>query len=187
MNLIRTVCLWIMCGHICAVATQPIRLHPLNPHYMEYKGKPVILVTSGEHYGAVINPAFNYIKYLNTLQRDGLNYTRIFSGSMYWETEGDFGISFNTLAPASGTALAPWKRSSALENANGGNKFDMDQWDETYFNRLRSFVEEAQKRDIIVEVTLFTSIYNIPRRRCCKNAACQHSCWQLSDAVAESS
>jgi hypothetical protein len=36
----------------------------------------------------------------------------------------------------------------------------LDQWNESYFSRLKSFVEEAQKRDIIVEVTLFTSIYN---------------------------
>ncbi|MDR2234105.1 MAG: glycoside hydrolase family 5 protein [Tannerella sp.] len=139
---------------------QPIRLHPVNPHYFEYRGKPAVLVTSGEHYGAVINPAFDYVKYLNTLQMDGLNYTRIFTGSMYWEIEGDFGITNNTLAPARGTALAPWKRSDTPGNANGGHKFDLDQWDEAYFNRLKSFVEEARIRDIIVEVTLFTSIYN---------------------------
>jgi len=159
-NLTRAICLSVMVLGSCVISAQPIRLHPFNPHYMEYKGKPAILVTSGEHYGSVINPAFDYIKYLNTLQKDGLNYTRIFTGSMYWEIEGDFGITDNTLAPARGTALSPWKRSDATGNANGGNKFDLDQWDEAWFNRLKSFVEEAQKRNIIVEVTLFTSIYN---------------------------
>jgi hypothetical protein len=158
-NPLRTICISAMVLGSCAISAQPIRLHSLNPHYMEYKGKPAILVTSAEHYGSVINPAFDYIKYLNTLQKDGLNYTRLFTGSMYWEIEGDFGISNNTLAPARGTALSPWKRSDVPGNTNGGNKFDLDQWEEAYFSRLKSFVEEAQKRDIIVEVTLFTSIY----------------------------
>jgi hypothetical protein len=148
-----------MCIGYALVSAQPVRLNPVNPHYFEYKGKPMIIVSSGEHYGSVINPAFDYINYLNTMQKDGMNYTRTFTGSMYWESDGDFSITNNTLAPARGTALAPWKRSDVAGNANGGNKFDLDQWDEAYFNRFKSFVEEAQKRGIIVEVTLFTSIY----------------------------
>lgn len=31
--------------------TQPIALHPENPHYYLCKGRPTILVTSAEHYG----------------------------------------------------------------------------------------------------------------------------------------
>lgn len=157
---VRTTCISFVFFWSLTVTAQPIKLHPLNPHYLEYNGNPVILITSAEHYGAVLNPAFDYIKYLNTLQQDSLNYTRIFTGSMYWETEGDFGIVYNTLAPARGTALSPWKRSSVGGNANGGNKFDLDQWDEAYFSRLKSFVEEAQKRGIIVEITLFSSVYS---------------------------
>ncbi len=152
--------LLLFIGYSLFAKAEPIKLHPENPHYFMYKGKPLLIVTSAEHYGSILNLAFDYIKYLNTMQKDGMNYTRIFTGSMYWEIEGDFGITHNTLAPKAGTALAPWKRSSVSENTNGGNKFDMDQWDEAYFKRLKSFVEEAQKRDIIVEVTLFTSIYN---------------------------
>ncbi len=138
----------------------PIGLHPKNPRYFIYKGKPLLIVTSAEHYGAVLNPAFDYMKYLNTLKQDGMNYTRIFTGSMYWELKGDFHIPNNTLAPSPGTALVPWKRSGVDGNANGGNKFDLDQWNDTYFERLKSFIKEAKKRDIIVEVTLFTSIYS---------------------------
>ena len=159
-NLLQIVCTLVICLGSYAVSAQPIRLNPVNPHYLEYKGKSVIIVSSSEHYGSVINPAFNYIKYLNTMQKDSMNYTRVFTGSMYWEIEGDFSIANNNLAPARGTALAPWKRSDVAGNANGGNKFDLDQWDEAYFNRFKSLIEEAQKRNIIVEVTLFTSIYN---------------------------
>ena len=29
----------------------PIRLHPENPHYFLFRGRPTVLITSGEHYG----------------------------------------------------------------------------------------------------------------------------------------
>jgi hypothetical protein len=141
-----------------AIFAQPISLHPENPHYFLFRGKPLTIISSSEHYGAVLNPAFDYLQYLNTLQNDGMNYTRLFAGS-YFETEGSFGIELNTLAPAPGKALLPWKRSIEPGAKCGGNKFDLNQWDESYFSRLKSFVSEASKRGIIVEITLFSSIY----------------------------
>jgi hypothetical protein len=38
---------------------KPISLHPNNSHYFLYKGKPTVVITSGEHYGAVMNPDFD--------------------------------------------------------------------------------------------------------------------------------
>jgi len=49
------------------LAQQPLKLHPENPHYFIYKDRPIILITAGEHYGALINLDFDYIKYLNRL------------------------------------------------------------------------------------------------------------------------
>lgn len=149
---------------VCLIITanliaQPISLHPENPHYFLYKGKATAIISSAEHYGAVLNPDFDYIRYLETLQKDGMNYTRLFTGT-YFEKYGSFGIEKNTLAPAPGKALVPWKRSNEPGAICGGNKFDLDKWDENYFTRLRSFVSEAGKRGIIVEVTLFSSIYD---------------------------
>jgi hypothetical protein len=31
----------------------PLALHPDNPRYFLFRGEPTVLVTSGEHYGAV--------------------------------------------------------------------------------------------------------------------------------------
>jgi hypothetical protein len=55
--------------------------------------------------------------------------------------------------------LSPWARSSSCCYEDGGNKFDLNRWDEAYFNRLKSFLKEAGERGIIVEVVLFTSFY----------------------------
>jgi len=60
---------------------KPIQLHPDNPHYFLWRGRPTVLITSGEHYGAVLNRDFNYKKYLKTLQSYSFNLTRTFSGA----------------------------------------------------------------------------------------------------------
>ncbi len=139
--------------------TQPIRLHPDNTHYFEWRGKPTVLITSGEHYGAVLNRAFDYGKYLQTLQAHRLNLTRIFTG-VYCELAGAFSIEANTLAPAKGRLISPWARSEKAGYANGGNKFDLTRWDPAYFERLRDFTAQAGKCGVVVEVVMFCTFYD---------------------------
>ncbi len=136
-------------------AVEPIRLHPDNPHYFLWRGQPTVLVTSGEHYGAVLNPAFDYVTYLDTLQSDGLNLTRTFSG-MYVE---GWGPPWNTLNPPTGNYLCPWARSATPGYADGGNKFNLDAWDAAYFSRLKDFVAKAGQRGVVVELVLFCAMY----------------------------
>jgi hypothetical protein len=138
--------------------TPPIRLHPANPRYFEWRGKPLALITAAEHYGAVVNQDFDYRRYLETLQRDGMNYTRVFAGT-YVEPPGAFGIERNTLAPAAGRFLAPWARSDQPGYAGGGNKLDLERFDPAYLARLKDFLTEAGRRGVVVELTLFCSTY----------------------------
>lgn len=141
---------------------QPLALHPDNPHYFVFHGKPVILITSGEHYGAVLNLDFDYKKYLATLQADGLNLTRTFTGA-YVEPVGAFKIEGNTLAPAAGRLVCPWARSDTPGYIHGGNRFDLTRWDSAYFQRLKGFMTEADRRGIVVELNLFTPMYEDPQ------------------------
>jgi len=113
-----------------ATLAQPLRLLPKNPHYFEYDGRQTLLIGSGEHYGAVVNQDFDYRTYLATLAADGLNNTRLFAGA-YVEKPGDFGIQKNTLAPRENRLLLPWVRSEQPGYSLGGNRFDLDRWDET--------------------------------------------------------
>jgi hypothetical protein len=150
-------------GQVSSSQTSPIRLHPENPHYFLFRGKPTVLITSGEHYGALLNPDFNYVTYLNTLQAKGFNLTRVFNGTYYEEAKSNplMGDQ-NTLAPRPGRYLAPWARSTKAGFYGGGNKFDLDKWDETYFARLKNFVQEASKRGIVVELMFFSSTHDAP-------------------------
>lgn len=147
---------------VCALPvfsqSKPLALHPKNPHYFIYHDKATILITSGEHYGAVLHKGFDFITYFDELTSDGLNLTRTFSGS-YHEPGNAFNISKNTLAPESENFICPWARSSEPGFKSGGNKFDLDKWDENYFNRLRSFMNAARQRGIIVEFTFFCPFY----------------------------
>jgi hypothetical protein len=138
----------------------PIRLHPANPHYFLFREKPTVLITSGEHYGAVLNADFDFHKYLATIDSDGLNYTRIFGGSYVEVPAKSFGILRNDLAPQPNRFIAPWVRSEIPGYAGGGNKFDLTKWNPEYFQRYHDFLADASKRGIVVEITLFSSHYD---------------------------
>jgi hypothetical protein len=149
-----------------AAPANPLSLNSENPHYFLFRGKPSVVITSGEHYGAVLNLDFDYTKYLDTLARDGLNGTRTWSGA-YCEPTSAFNIAHNTLAPQAQRFICPWARSDQPGYANGGNKFDLAKWDPAYFRRLNDFMTQAQKRGIIVELNLFCPFY-------------EESMWELS-------
>ncbi len=145
-------------------AAEPIRLHPDNPHYFLFRGRPTVLVGSTEHYGAVLNRDFDFVPYLDELKKHGLNLTRTFTGE-YCEASGNFQIKHNTLAPAEGKLICPWARSDQPGYAGGGNKFDLDRWDHAYFDRLKEFLREAGRREIVVELVLFCPFYEEPMWR----------------------
>jgi hypothetical protein len=155
---------------ICSVAfailiascntNSPIGRHPDNPHYFIFKGKPIVLITTDQHYGAVINLDFDYIPFLDRLQEYGMNLTRIFPGG-YIEIK-DMYTKGNPLGPAPDRFILPWKKSGE-EGANpnlGKYKYDLDNWDNNYFKRLKDFVSQASQRNIIVEIAFFNGMYD---------------------------
>jgi hypothetical protein len=164
MYLIRelTVTLWFLSVAVALAADghKPLALHPDNPHYFLFRGKPTVIITSGEHYGAVLNLDFDYVKYLDELAAHKLNNTRTWAGA-YVEDDKSFNITRNTLAPAKGRFICPWARSDTPGYAaGGGNKFDLTKWDEAYFRRLKDFMSHASKRGVIVEMNLFCPFYD---------------------------
>jgi len=134
-----------------------IGINEKNPHYFQYKGKEILLITSAEHYGAVISKTFDYVKYFDMLASYGLNYTRIYPGAVV-ECAGKW-LPQDNMAPGP-DLIAPWARSDVPGYFGGGNKFDLTKWDPAYFTRLRDFLIEAEKRGIIVEICFFNCEYS---------------------------
>lgn len=149
--------LWVvaLAGTVSVAQSEPIRAHPDNPHCYLFRGQPTVLVTSAEHYGAVMNRAFDYIAYLDALKSYGLNYTRIYPAG-FVEPEGAFQLE-NTLAPRPGDLIQPWARSRLPGYRSGGNRFDLDRWDAEYFWRLKDFLAQADARNIVVEICFFNA------------------------------
>jgi hypothetical protein len=135
-----------------------------NPHYFYYKGKTIVLVTSDHHYGAVIDQDFDFTSYLNYLSENGMNLTRIYPGGMF--EPPDKYIPGNPLGPRQGRQILPWEKSDQqgannllAEKGKPAYKYDLEKWNTGYFKRLKSFVEFAGKKNIIVEVAFFNGMY----------------------------
>jgi hypothetical protein len=143
----------------------PVTVYKSNPHYFFYKNKPLVLITSDHHYGAVIDLDFDYEKFLDYLSANGMNLTRIYPGAMF--EAPDKYHQGNPLGPLPGRQILPWAKSTQpganpllAEDGKTSFKFDLDTWNPDYFNRLKSFVKYAQKKNIIVEVAFFNGMYN---------------------------
>jgi hypothetical protein len=144
--------------------TEPVTVYPANPHYFYYKDKPLVFITSDHHYGAVIDLDFDFSIYLDYLARQGMNLTRIYPGGMF--EPPDKYLPGNPLGPLPGRQILPWAKSgqsganSALaEPGQPSFKYDLDTWNPDYFKRLKSFVELAGQKNIIVEVAFFNGMY----------------------------
>jgi Cellulase (glycosyl hydrolase family 5) len=145
--------------HPLVSAAAPICLCPEAPHYFLWREKPTVLITAGEHYGAVLNLGFDYPRYLDELKTHRFNLARVFSGT-YREVPGSFNIIGNTLAPAAGRFICPWARTEMPGASDGGRKFDLMRWDDAYFARLKDFITRAAERGVVVELVLFCTMYD---------------------------
>ncbi len=155
---IRMVGFMLALTSFAAAGVQPIGISPENPHYYTFHGKPILLITSAEHYGAVVNGDFDFDRYLDALASYGLNYTRIYPGYLF-EPMGKY-MTGNTLGVKPASLVLPWARSNQPGYLLSGNKFDLDHWNPEYFARLKKFIADAGKRGIVVEICFFNGQYD---------------------------
>ena len=101
-----------------------------NPWYWQYKGAPVMLLGASDRDNLWQWTGEQLTNHLDLLQSVGGNYVR---NTMSDRNEGD------TFA------------AKRLENG----LYDIEQWNEEYWDKLRFFLEETYKRDIIVQLTLW--------------------------------
>jgi len=139
-----------------AKASGPLRIHPDNPRYFtDSSGQAIYLTGSHTWYnlqdsGTIGEPLthFDYDAYLDLLQSSGHNFMRM------WAWEG--GVNDKYCEPLAYSRNGP---GTALD---GKPKFDLNQFDQEYFDRLRNRVVAAGHRGIYVSIMLFQgwSIYS---------------------------
>ncbi len=134
-----------------AAFAEPIRLHPQNPRVFEYRGKPLVLITATEHYGAVMNRPFRWEPYLDDLADKRMTVSRLFV--LYRELQTAVN-PYSTCKPETLDYISPYPRTGPGDARDRLPKYDLDQWNPEFFQRLHGFLSAAEKRGIIVEVTL---------------------------------
>jgi hypothetical protein len=128
-----------------------LRVDPVNPRYFT-AGKGAVYLTGSHTWGnlkdrAAVDPppAFDYSKFLDFLHNHRHNFFRLWT----WEqphSADNILLYFTPFAwPRTGTAMA----------SDGKPRFDLDQFNQAYFDRMRTRVIAARDRGIYVSIMLF--------------------------------
>lgn len=133
-----------------------LRIHPQNPKLFEFRGKPLVLLTATEHYGAVMNRPFRFERYLADAAEKRMTLTRLFT--LFRELQTPIN-PYSTCKPESPDFIAPFERTGPGRARDEELKFDLDRQNPEYFERLHRFVSLASDYGIIVEVVLLSNTY----------------------------
>ena len=134
----------------------PIRIHPENPRIFEFRGKPLMLLTATEHYGAVMNRPFRYERYLRDAAGLGMTMTRLFV--LFRELQSACN-PYSTCKPESPDYVSPFLRTGPGKAQDGEPKFDLDRPNPEFYERLHGFLGLASELGVIVELTLLSNTY----------------------------
>jgi hypothetical protein len=108
---------------------ESIQIYDQNPFYWQYKGEPVLL-RGGSREDNLFNHPDGLEAHLDDLKAVGGNYIR------------------NTMS--SRNPGNPW----AFQKGGDG-KFDLDEWDNEFWNRFENLLKLTSERDIIIQVEIW--------------------------------
>ena len=135
----------------------PIRIHPENSKYFLFRGQPLVLITGTEHYGAVQNRRVDYVKYLEDTADKKITLSSLF---LLFREQQSSRNPYSTLKIESSDFVTPYPRTGLGKERDGEIKYDLDQWNPEFFERLHGFLSVASEKGIIVEVVLFSNSYS---------------------------
>lgn len=140
-------------------AKGPLFVNPNNPRYFTdgvmVNGKYRTVYLTGSHTWCNLmdcddtNPiaaTFNYTAYLDFLGARNHNFFRMWRAENARGGEGGDDFWFDPM---------PYQRSAVCCAFDNNNKFDLNQFNQAYFDRLRMRVIEAGNREIYVSIMLF--------------------------------
>lgn len=132
----------------------PLKYFEKNPNYFTDDTGEAIFLT-GSHtwenfqdmYTEDSPEPFDWEEYLDMMEAKNHNFIRL------WVWEQPYGTSWS-ITPTTVDPM-PYARTGKEIAFDGKAKFDLDEWNEDYFNRLRARVIDAGERGIYVAVMLF--------------------------------
>ena len=135
---------------------EAVKICEKNKKVLEYKGKPIMLLCATEHYGSVMNGAFDYKAYLEECADKKQNYTRLFL--MFRELQTCFD-PYSTCKSETPDYISPYTRSGGGKATDGLPLYDLDSWNPEFFDRLHDFLTIAEQKGVIAEVVFFSCGY----------------------------
>jgi len=133
-----------------------VRIHPQNPKLFEFRGRPLVLLTATEHYGAVMNRPFQCERYLADAAEKGMTLTRLFT--LFRELQSAIN-PISTCKPETPDYIAPFRRTGPGRALDLELKYDLGQPNPEFFERLHRFLGLASSYGIVVEVVLLSNTY----------------------------
>jgi hypothetical protein len=133
-----------------------LRIHPENPKLFEFRGKPLVLLTASEHYGAVMNRPFDFARYLADASDKHMTLSRLFV--LFRELQTPIN-PYSTCKPESPDYIAPYARTGPGRAHDGELKFDLDKPNPEFYDRLHRYLSLAAHYGILVEIVLLSNTY----------------------------
>lgn len=154
-KLLKFLALFLLATPVLAQSMGPLVQSGTNSrYYVRPDGTPVYLTGSHtwddfQDKDTSANPAaFNFTNYVAMLKADGHNATIV------WNRDSPRECNWNG-APPWNLNPQPWIRSTTPGASDGGNKFDLTQFNQAFFDRIRARVITLQSNGIYAIVQLF--------------------------------
>lgn len=141
-------------------ARGPLRVHPENPRYFADGSGRAVYLTGSHTWANLIDigpadppPVFDFDAMLSWLERYDHNFIRLWTWELTtWDTRAN--DRWGKPQPHF-CAPQPWPRTGPGNALDGKPKFDLSQFNDEYFSRLRKRVAQAGRRGFYVSVMLF--------------------------------
>ncbi|HBL78089.1 MAG: hypothetical protein A2W90_13460 [Bacteroidetes bacterium GWF2_42_66] len=136
----------------------PLSVSKVNPRYFADANGNIVYLTGSHTWATLVDispsdpsASIDFNVYLNWMKQYNHNFLRLWTmESLKWHsTNPDNLDKIYTIYPH------PWKRTGPELAFDGKPKFNLDEFDEKYFNRLKTRLDSAKKHGIYVSVMLF--------------------------------
>lgn len=144
---------------MAASTAGPLQIHPANPRYFADRCGRAVYLTGSHTWDSLQDlgqsdppPVFDFDAYLDFLVARGHNFIRLWRWELLrWDT----GANQEEMPKELVAAPHPWQRTGPGLALDGKPRFDLRQFDEAFFQRLRARVEQAGRRGLYVSIMLF--------------------------------
>jgi hypothetical protein len=134
--------------------SEPLKVHPSNPRYFtDSSGKAILL--SGFEFWDILRldgthdpEAVSWSDFMDAAEKQGTNFVRLWIWNELTKFRGKSDATWYT-------SKEVWRRTGPGTALDGKLKFDLNEFNQDYFNELRSRVIQAGQRGFYVSIMLF--------------------------------